>query len=263
MDPKFVVSMTHVPAALIPENDKTRARPMTDRTGQRYSCVMPEPRPRPPAAAPAPGTTPASLLDDPSDILLPLIGTCIYRIDGWWTYELCPRVHLRQFHREKGAKVDSASFLLGVWTVDSTNTTEPSANPAIGTTLVQTYLEGGHCDLTGGPRRATVSCGHSSRHPSCGPSGTLCWRFFCRGQVRYMCNPQQGKSLLMDVREPATCQYEATVTTSLLCGHPEFAPKVRGSCSSLWGADGELSTLCRVVPTVRAGPGGQQCCLLP
>lgn len=38
---------------------------------------------------------------------------CFYRLEDWWTYELCYEKHVRQFHREKD--VLSSEYLLGVY----------------------------------------------------------------------------------------------------------------------------------------------------
>ncbi len=36
----------------------------------------------------------------PSELLSALDTLCLYRIDDWWTYELCYKRHVRQFHKE-------------------------------------------------------------------------------------------------------------------------------------------------------------------
>ena len=36
----------------------------------------------------------------PSDLLAPLDALCLYRIEDWWTYELCYAKSVRQFHKE-------------------------------------------------------------------------------------------------------------------------------------------------------------------
>lgn len=45
---------------------------------------------------------------------------CFYRLEDWWTYELCHQQHVRQFHREKD--VLTAEYLLGVYHQDSADT---------------------------------------------------------------------------------------------------------------------------------------------
>ncbi len=36
---------------------------------------------------------------DPSELLSALDSLCLYRIEDWWTYELCYKKHVRQFHK--------------------------------------------------------------------------------------------------------------------------------------------------------------------
>ena len=38
---------------------------------------------------------------------------CYYSPQGWWTYELCPGRHLRQFHVEEGAPLPNPVITLG------------------------------------------------------------------------------------------------------------------------------------------------------
>ena len=38
---------------------------------------------------------------------------CFYSPQGWWTYELCPGRHLRQFHVEEGAPLPNPVITLG------------------------------------------------------------------------------------------------------------------------------------------------------
>ena len=45
---------------------------------------------------------------------------CFYRLEDWWTYELCYQKHVRQFHREKD--VLTAEYLLGVYHQHSADT---------------------------------------------------------------------------------------------------------------------------------------------
>ena len=36
----------------------------------------------------------------PSELLSMLDSLCFYRIEEWWTYELCYKKHVRQFHKD-------------------------------------------------------------------------------------------------------------------------------------------------------------------
>ncbi len=37
----------------------------------------------------------------PSELLSVLDSLCMYRIEDWWTYELCYKKHVRQFHKDE------------------------------------------------------------------------------------------------------------------------------------------------------------------
>ena len=38
---------------------------------------------------------------------------CAYRVEDWWTYEVCYRKHVRQYHKEQGKVV--SEYLLGAY----------------------------------------------------------------------------------------------------------------------------------------------------
>ena len=40
----------------------------------------------------------------------PAGGLCLYRIEEWWTYELCYKKHVRQFHKEQNQVVSEYSL---------------------------------------------------------------------------------------------------------------------------------------------------------
>lgn len=52
-------------------------------------------------------------------LLKPLQGTCTYRIQGWWTYEICFGKHIRQYHEEKDQPKPTMEFFLGLHTAQS------------------------------------------------------------------------------------------------------------------------------------------------
>lgn len=59
----------------------------------------------------------------PSELLAVLDSLCMYRIEDWWTYELCYKKHVRQFHKDDkvwllcGFTLVYASFRLPLLTV--------------------------------------------------------------------------------------------------------------------------------------------------
>ena len=52
-----------------------------------------------PHCLPAARTMSGALQKDPSELLSALDSLCLYRIEDWWTYELCYKKHVRQFHK--------------------------------------------------------------------------------------------------------------------------------------------------------------------
>ena len=43
----------------------------------------------------------------------PLSGKCLYRIEGWWTYEVCFGSHVRQYHEEADKSPPKMDYYLG------------------------------------------------------------------------------------------------------------------------------------------------------
>lgn len=55
----------------------------------------------------------------PSQLLEPLQSTCLYRQEDWWTYEVCPKKHVRQFHQH-GQELLS-QYQLGIYDGNASN----------------------------------------------------------------------------------------------------------------------------------------------
>ena len=43
-------------------------------------------------------------------VALPAGGLCLYRVEEWWTFELCYKKHMRQFHKEQNQVVSEYSL---------------------------------------------------------------------------------------------------------------------------------------------------------
>jgi len=117
--------------------------------------------------------------------------TCIYRWEGWWTYEFCYGKHVRQFHQEQDGSVP-AQFLLG----QDLGTTSgvPSSD-----FYSEEYESGSICDLTG-------------KHRTC--------------EVRFYCSSQGDVSVFTSIKEPSSCNYIIRIDTPLLCKHPKYKSKL-------------------------------------
>lgn len=129
---------------------------------------------------------------------------CAYRVEEWWTYEVCYKKAARQYHADGDKVVDE--YLLGNYTAaeageaDEVHTDESEVGGAV-RYVRQLYRDGEVCELTGSPREV---------------------------EVRYVCAPG-AQTLLASVKEPRSCSYVFTVATPRLCKHAAFQhepPKV-------------------------------------
>ena len=70
---------------------------------------------------------------------------CFYRLEDWWTYELCYEKHVCQFHREKD--VLSSEYSLGVYEGEpaETDTMQASAHFMYGCVRPWVCLEDHSC----------------------------------------------------------------------------------------------------------------------
>lgn len=59
---------------------------------------------------------------------------CFYRLEDWWTYELCYQKHVRQFHREKD--VLTSEYLLGLYEAESAETDTVKASVSVSSLMV-------------------------------------------------------------------------------------------------------------------------------
>ncbi|GAB1601489.1 endoplasmic reticulum lectin 1-like [Argonauta hians] len=140
---------------------------------------------------------------------------CSYRIESFWTYELCHGKYMRQYHESKdlGKKRQLQEYYLGYnkgSNLERSGATKV-ATSSIGSPPVHTrkvdgldlpyfqvnITDGTFCDLTGGPRQAAIL---------------------------YVCQPE-GRGEILEMKEVSTCEYEIIVLTSVLCNHPDFKPK--------------------------------------
>ncbi|CAG9119227.1 unnamed protein product [Plutella xylostella] len=151
----------------------------------------------------------------PMQLLKPLFSQkiCSYRLESYWSYEVCHGRYIRQYHEERDGKhIITQEYYLGHWTVEkqkefetataSTPGTEekPRLTKVDGVSLpyVEMVMEHGtFCDLSG-KRRLT--------------------------RIQYVCY-SPGKHEVYSFKETSTCEYEIIVLSPLLCRHPQFKPK--------------------------------------
>jgi len=199
----------------VPNTDGNSIVIMTN-NNEKYRCSIPD-------AFDGDSEIDISAYAGPSEmeLLQPLFSqtSCSYRIESYWTYELCHGKHLRQYHEEKelNQKPKLQEYYLGLYGVSPSTTAEPVDTTASTKTAesetkqaplkkvegveipyyeVQ-FEDGTTCDLTGRPRRAAM---------------------------QYVCQPE-GTGEIYEHKETYTCEYEVVVLTNLLCAHPLYQVK--------------------------------------
>ncbi|XP_011501121.1 PREDICTED: endoplasmic reticulum lectin 1 [Ceratosolen solmsi marchali] len=188
---------------------------ITTADNEKYECFIPEVREQD-AITDEPYTGP-----NPIQFLYLLFNrnSCSYRLESYWTYELCHGRYVQQYHEERdGKKVKIQTYELGKF--DSSQISKLSAqydeyakNPnrkseipvkkidGINMPYVEMEMtDGTLCDLNNKPRSI---------------------------RVLYVCF-QHGKQEIYSIKETATCEYETVVLTPYLCGHPDYKPQDTG-----------------------------------
>jgi protein OS-9 len=191
--------------------DDPSAVMMTAHDGQRYFCALPRQSRDADGGSDASGganegtgARNASEIEQEAptvdDVLKPLTNRCFYRIEGWWTYELCHMKKIRQYHQED--KKVTNEYNLGVFHAEETESiaesrrNDESATPPGGAPPYHAHVftEGTPCDLTDLKRQT---------------------------EVRLTCAPN-GVNVIVGIEEPSTCRYVFTFQTPELCKRSEF-----------------------------------------
>lgn len=151
----------------------------------------------------------------PLQLIRPMFSSisCSYRIEAYWSYEICHGFHIKQYHEEReGKNVKLQEYYLGRWSDEKQEklsqklAQDRKANIKFKTTKIDNvqypYLElemsnGTLCDLNNEPRTT---------------------------KIRYVCYPH-GKNAIYSFKETSSCNYEAIILTSALCVHPAFLPE--------------------------------------
>ena len=131
----------------------------------------------------------------PSQLLEGLQSVCLYKVVGWWTYELCHERHVRQFH---GLSVDDKTLEvhhLGYFNPVLTEMQKSSSRHGKTPYFSQYFTDGSTCDINGNPREV---------------------------EIRYFCD-HDGTDHIDLVKEVGYCRYEIHVKTPRLCSLPEYS----------------------------------------
>lgn len=129
---------------------------------------------------------------------------CAYRVEGWWTYEICHKNMTRQYHTSAEGVVET-NFLLGNYTKEHGSLQSPRSDDdwlaETNLFVSQVFVDGDPCDVAEyeGKKRST--------------------------EVRYSCGTSR-RPMLVDVQELQSCSYIFDVRLSGLCGHPALTRKV-------------------------------------
>jgi len=184
---------------------------MTSVDNEKYSCNIPKVDPRTPGKeAVYSGPSVLELLEK-----LFTQQTCAYRLESYWTYELCHGRLLRQYHEERDGKhIKLQEYKLGQFTKDMFDDLVVEANKDLAGGITRhpptkkiegmnmpyyevVMTDGDICDLNKQPRKA---------------------------RVLYVCYPA-GKNEIYSLKEVSTCEYEVVVLTASLCSHPSYKPE--------------------------------------
>ncbi|KAJ8960509.1 hypothetical protein NQ318_013793 [Aromia moschata] len=156
----------------------------------------------------------------PLELILPLFTqtTCSFRLETYWTYEVCHGRYIRQYHEDReGKKTKVQEYILGKWdekyferllAADKENPLDETAEipmkkiDNMNLPYYEVTMENGTlCDLNNNKPRMT--------------------------KVLYMCYIH-GKHEVYSLKETSTCVYEAVILSPLLCAHPKYQPKDSG-----------------------------------
>ncbi|KAM8859871.1 endoplasmic reticulum lectin 1 [Spinachia spinachia] len=152
----------------------------------------------------------------PGELLEPLFkrSSCSYRIESYWTYEVCHGKHIRQYHEEKdtGQKISVQEYFLGNVAEKSPSTEtdkeEENVKSAADIEVPTKNIEGQLTPffaLEMGNGTPCVLKQNGARSTS----------------VLYVCHPE-AKHEILSIAEVTTCEYEVVVLTPLLCAHPKY-----------------------------------------
>ncbi|KAL5697828.1 Protein OS-9 [Ranunculus cassubicifolius] len=209
-EPKYKIEFHSQKTPFQPDNDQ-ESMVMSNKDGQKYLCFFPkEEKTKPRKLITQQNATKLVLetemtqdkLKTPDELLEVLKGNCLYRQEGWWSYELCYKKALRQLHVEEDKIIQE--FVLGVYDEEATlafnqNLTDvsilkdPRSKDASQRYHAHQYTNGTKCDLTNEPRET---------------------------EVRFVCS--ESRAVISSVTELSTCKYALTLYSPMLCKHPMF-----------------------------------------
>lgn len=139
--------------------------------------------------------------------------TCSYRIESYWTYEVCHGSYIKQYHElREGKTIRMHEYFLGKWTKEKTNELQEklSDDEKNGEKVRTTKIEGVNLPYLEMEMTDGTFCELNGEHRTT--------------KVLYVCYPN-GKNEVHSLKETSTCNYEVVILTPTLCVHPSFNPK--------------------------------------
>ncbi|XP_066590654.1 endoplasmic reticulum lectin 1 isoform X2 [Prorops nasuta] len=194
---------------LLEQSPKIEPYLITTANNEKYQCFIPDITEQEQYHS-EPYTGP-----NPIEILAPLFSKnhCAYKLESYWTYELCHGRYVRQYHEDReGKKVKVQEYYLGnfdkstmvklaaEYAEQEKNSNKKQEVPVkkidgINMPYVEIEMAGGTlCDLNNKPRMT---------------------------KILYVCY-LYGKHEIYSLKEISSCEYEAIVFSPLLCSHPDY-----------------------------------------
>ncbi|KAF7268236.1 hypothetical protein GWI33_018602 [Rhynchophorus ferrugineus] len=155
----------------------------------------------------------------PLELIAPLFaqGTCSYRLESYWTYEVCHGKYIRQYHEEReGKKSKTQEYVLGKWDPKHLSRLMEKAKLERDDLNKEINIPTKKIDNINLPYYETVM-----------DNGTACDLNYNKPRltkVIYVCYIH-GKHEVYLLKEASTCVYEIIILTPLLCSHPRYKPK--------------------------------------
>ncbi|CAG0912370.1 unnamed protein product [Notodromas monacha] len=198
------------------------------REGESFKCVIP-PMETETETSKDEYTGPNAL-----ELLEPLVHetSCSFRLESYWTYEVCHGKYVRQYHPD-GKAAEVQEYYLGRWDADRYKAEVAKLGESLKRDgpkiplptkkidgmnvpyVEMNMTDGTLCDLRPGSARSV--------------------------RVLYICY-RQGQHQIFSLEETRTCEYEVVVLSPLLCAHPDYRVRDRAHNDvSCYAADADSS----------------------
>ena len=124
----------------------------------RVFCSRPG-SPGPAATSQVSSVSPATTISSVTmrSIVNELGSSCYTLADGWWTYQLCPGIIMKQYHATPAGSVDPASeFSLGSFNASASDQEPAAARHRLPVVYREEYSQGTQCDIGSKQHRSTI-----------------------------------------------------------------------------------------------------------